>query len=167
MLQMCTHTSMQEKNEISLVFFSSKIYVYLNVVNSIILLNGKYFLMVKMIYVSIKYKKWYKTRTGHINQNDFVVFIVHLRIHAPFISLVHFLLFQEKTDAKTQDKLLTYDSGYAVMRGFPGDSDGKSLVCNVGELGSIPGSEDPLEKEMATHFSILAWRIPWMEEPGG
>ena len=29
------------------------------------------------------------------------------------------------------------------------------------------GQEDPLEKEMATHFSILAWRIPWMEEPGG
>ena len=27
--------------------------------------------------------------------------------------------------------------------------------------------EDPLEKEMATHFSILAWRIPWREEPGG
>ena len=27
--------------------------------------------------------------------------------------------------------------------------------------------EDPLEKEMATHSSILAWRIPWMEEPGG
>ena len=30
-----------------------------------------------------------------------------------------------------------------------------------------PGREDPLEKEMATHASILAWRIPWMEEPGG
>ena len=29
------------------------------------------------------------------------------------------------------------------------------------------GREDPLEKGMATHFSILAWRIPWMEEPGG
>ena len=27
--------------------------------------------------------------------------------------------------------------------------------------------EDPLEKEMATHYSILAWRIPWTEEPGG
>ena len=27
--------------------------------------------------------------------------------------------------------------------------------------------EDPLEKRMATHFSILAWRIPWTEEPGG
>ena len=29
------------------------------------------------------------------------------------------------------------------------------------------GWEDPLEKEMATHFSILAWNIPWTEEPGG
>ena len=29
------------------------------------------------------------------------------------------------------------------------------------------GEEDPLEKEMATHSSILAWRIPWTEEPGG
>ena len=29
------------------------------------------------------------------------------------------------------------------------------------------GREDPLEKEMATHSSILAWRVPWMEEPGG
>ena len=29
------------------------------------------------------------------------------------------------------------------------------------------GQEDPLEKEMATHFSILAWEIPWTEEPDG
>ena len=29
------------------------------------------------------------------------------------------------------------------------------------------GREDPLEKGMATHYSILAWKIPWMEEPGG
>ena len=29
------------------------------------------------------------------------------------------------------------------------------------------GQEDPLEKEMATHSSTLAWKIPWMEEPGG
>ena len=34
-------------------------------------------------------------------------------------------------------------------------------------LVQSPGQEDPLEKEMATHFSILAWRIPWTEEPGG
>ena len=30
-----------------------------------------------------------------------------------------------------------------------------------------PGQEDPLEEEMATHSSILAWEIPWTEEPGG
>ena len=30
-----------------------------------------------------------------------------------------------------------------------------------------PGQEDPLEEEMATHSSILAWKIPWTEEPGG
>ena len=29
------------------------------------------------------------------------------------------------------------------------------------------GREDPLEKEMAAHSSVLAWKIPWMEEPGG
>ena len=38
---------------------------------------------------------------------------------------------------------------------------------NAGDLGSIVGREDLLEKEMATHSSILAWRIPWMEEPDG
>ena len=50
--------------------------------------------------------------------------------------------------------------------GFPGGSEVKASACRVGDLGSILGWEDPLEKEMATHSSILAWRIPWMEEPG-
>ena len=36
-----------------------------------------------------------------------------------------------------------------------------------GTQGSIPGSEDPLEKEMATNSNILAWEISWTEEPGG
>ena len=43
---------------------------------------------------------------------------------------------------------------------------GKESACSVGDAGSIPGSEDPLEKEMATHCNILAWEIPWTEEPG-
>ena len=43
----------------------------------------------------------------------------------------------------------------------------KNPPANAGDLGSILGWEDPLEKEMATHSSILAWEIPWMEEPGG
>ena len=42
----------------------------------------------------------------------------------------------------------------------------KESACNVEDLGSIPGSGRSLEKGMATHFSILAWRIPWTEEPG-
>ena len=47
-----------------------------------------------------------------------------------------------------------------------GGSDSKAPACNAGDQGSIPGSGRSLEKGMATHSSILAWRIPWMEEPG-
>ena len=55
-----------------------------------------------------------------------------------------------------------------IYLGFPCGSDGKESTCNAGDLGSIPGGrEDPLEKGMATHSSILAWRIPWTEGPGG
>ena len=50
--------------------------------------------------------------------------------------------------------------------GFPGSSAGKESTCNAGGTGSIPGWEDPLEKAMATHSSMLAWRIAWTEEPG-
>ena len=44
--------------------------------------------------------------------------------------------------------------------GFPGGSAGRGSTCSVGELDSAWGWEDPLEKGMATHSSILAWRIP-------
>ena len=40
------------------------------------------------------------------------------------------------------------------------------LPARTGDTGLIPGSEDPLEKEMATHCSTVAWKIPWMEERG-
>ena len=50
---------------------------------------------------------------------------------------------------------------------FPGGSGGKESAYNEGDLGSVLGQVDLLEKEMATHSSILAWKIPWMEEPGG
>jgi len=42
----------------------------------------------------------------------------------------------------------------------------KTLPAMPGDLGSIPGWEDPLEKEMTAHSSILTWRIPWTEKPG-
>ena len=49
---------------------------------------------------------------------------------------------------------------YLPLMGFPDGSDGKDSACNVGDLGSVPGLGDPLEKGMAIHSSILAWRIP-------
>ena len=72
-------------------------------------------------------------------------------------------------------------SKYHPPTTFPGGSDGKDSICNArtGMVQSL-GREDPLEKEMATHSSILygeshgqrathsstlAWKIPWMEEP--
>ena len=57
-----------------------------------------------------------------------------------------------------------------IVKGFPDGSEGKESVCNAGDTGdagSIPGLGDPLEEEMAPHSSILAWEIPWTEEPGG
>ena len=42
----------------------------------------------------------------------------------------------------------------------------KNLPANAGDVGSIPGQKDSLEKEMAIHSSILAWEIPRIEETG-
>ena len=49
---------------------------------------------------------------------------------------------------------------------FPGGSDGKASAYNEGDLVQSLGWEDLMEKEMATHSSILAWKIPWKEDPG-
>ena len=54
------------------------------------------------------------------------------------------------------------DLGYFYL-GFPAGSVGKESTYNAGDLGW----EDPLEEDMATHSGILAWEIPWTEEPGG
>ena len=50
------------------------------------------------------------------------------------------------------------------IEGFPGDSVVKNSFANANAVPSL-GREDPLEKDMVTHSSILAWRIPWTEEP--
>ena len=49
---------------------------------------------------------------------------------------------------------------------FPGGSDGKASAYNAGDWVQSLSQEDLLEKEMATLSSILAWKIPWTEEPG-
>ena len=58
-------------------------------------------------------------------------------------------------------------TGYKEVKGFPGGSAVENLpAMQETRIWSL-GQEDPLEKEVATHSSILAWRIPWTEEPGG
>ena len=51
--------------------------------------------------------------------------------------------------------------------GFPGGSVVKNMPANAGDASLIPGSGKSPEEEVAIHSSILAWRIPWTEDPGG
>ena len=61
-------------------------------------------------------------------------------------------------------------SGTMCVMGFPCSSVGKESACQSRRqetwVRSL-GREEPLEEEMATHSNILAWKIPWTEEPGG
>ena len=54
---------------------------------------------------------------------------------------------------------------YSTIGDFLGSSDGKASAYNEGAWVQSLGQKDLLEKEMATHSSTLAWKIPWMEEP--
>ena len=70
----------------------------------------------------------------------------------PFIDLF-FYLYQYKLFGASQVVL--------VVKNPPANAG------DIGDAGSILGQEDSVEKEMAAHPSILAWRIPWTEEPDG
>ena len=65
---------------------------------------------------------------------------------------------------KRQTRLSTHTS---AGWGFPGGSEAKNPPAKAGDAGCILGGGDPLEKAMATHCSILAWKIPWTEELEG
>ena len=61
---------------------------------------------------------------------------------------------------------------FVEAKGSPGGTSGEEPACQCRKhkrhwFDPWVNGEDPLEKEMATHSSILAWRIPWTEEPGG
>ena len=56
---------------------------------------------------------------------------------------------------------------WVLVTGFPGGSDSKESPIMEETWIQFLGREDPMEEDMATHSSILAWRIPWTEEPGG
>ena len=55
----------------------------------------------------------------------------------------------------------------ASLWGFPACLDGKESACNAEDPGSIPGSGISPGEGKETHSSILAWRIPWTEDPDG
>ena len=54
-----------------------------------------------------------------------------------------------------------------LIKDFPGGSDSKESTSNVGDWDSIPGLGRSPGEENGYHCSILAWEIPWTEEPGG
>ena len=56
---------------------------------------------------------------------------------------------------------------FKINPGLPHWLSSKEFACNAGDPHLIPGSGNTLEKGMATHSSILAWRISWTEQPGG
>ena len=76
------------------------------------------------------------------------------------------LLFPRMSPA-TFSASTSFHLGLLPLLGFPGSSVVKNPPANVGDTSSIPGSGRFTEKEMAIHSCILAWEIPWTEEPGG
>ena len=61
---------------------------------------------------------------------------------------------------------LVFLQPFSISKGFCGGEVAKNPPANARDVGSIPSLEDPLEKKMATHSNILAWEIPWTQEPG-
>ena len=74
---------------------------------------------------------------------------------------------QKSSKGLTLQCLWLWSQLHRLDQSFPGDWDSKESACNAGDLCSTPGSGKSLEREMATHSSMLVWRIPWTEEPGG
>ena len=83
---------------------------------------------------------------------EFITYSNVLSIDYKMKSSMYLLILFKLTHLYTEKCLL--------IVGFPGGSDGKESACSAGDLCLISGREDPLEKEVATCSSILAWRIP-------
>ena len=84
---------------------------------------------------------------------------VHLIIHTCRHTVIHMYIHHLITGTHITI-MRKYSCMYIhTMMGFPGGPDDKESACNAADLALIKG--------MATHSSVLAWRIPWTEEPGG
>ena len=96
------------------------------------------------------------------NKINIIRLIPNKRTFFPFTTSTLPSLAQDFLFCLSFSVLFRLDSDFH-KRAFPGGSDGKESACNMRDLGQ----EDPLEKEMATHSSILAGKVSWTEEPGG
>ena len=91
--------------------------------------------------------------------------------HLSIVILLKHLIFSDVKIPSDYVCLYIY-STYCFWKGFtPGGASGKEPACQNRTLKEtwVPslGGKDPLEKGLATHFSIISWRIPLTEEPGG
>ena len=86
------------------------------------------------------------------------------KLGVPFLLDTHH--FHTTVKLKTESQTMI-NWGPSVVVGFPGGSDDKESTCNAGDLGPIPRLGRSPGGGVATHSSILAWRISWTEEPGG
>ena len=69
-----------------------------------------------------------------------------------------------KRQLTESEKIFLNDKVYGGLMGFPGGSDSKEFICSVKSWVQSLSWEDPLEEDIATHFNILAWRIPMDRE---
>ena len=75
---------------------------------------------------------------------------------------------QIKITHNSANRRKLFSNVFGMCVGFPGGSNSEESACSTGNTedeDSIPGLERSPEEGMATHSSILAWRIPWTEEP--
>ena len=94
---------------------------------------------------------------SRIVHHDQVVFIPKCKV-----SSIHTYQFtQHINETKDNHMIISIDGLLLVVKNLPANAG------DVPEVGSVLGQKGPLEEGMATHSSILAWRMPWAEEPGG
>ena len=126
--------------------------------------NIIFFLVLKMFMITFSIKNFilwkFSLKLKLIFVPNFVFIILH-----PYPSSPLFLFFSFKESPQNWQYFRCFISKKFVL-GFHGSSDGKESACNAGDLSSIPGLGRSTGGGHATHSSILAWRIPWTEEPG-
>ena len=88
------------------------------------------------------------------------------KIHFEVYKFTDLIWYQINSILDWQNSALQLLFAHLWCLSFPRGSDGKECACSAGDRARSPGREDSLEKKMTTHSSILAWRIPWTEEPG-